>query len=66
MQSKMAATLSIDWQKGSNCLLAYFIYSTNFEINTNILNQVFLLQNEFFINTYIISQQTRHVERIML
>ena len=33
-----------------------FIYSTNFEINTNILQQVFILQNEFLINNYIISQ----------
>ena len=63
----MTAILRIDWQKGSKCLLAYFfIYSTNFVINTNILNQVFLLQNEFIINNYIISQQTRHVETIML
>ena len=38
----MTAIFSIDWQKGSNCFLAYFyIYP-----NTNILQQVFLLQNE--------------------
>ena len=43
-----------------------FIYSTNFEINTNNLHQVFLLQNELLINNYIISQQARHVETVML
>ena len=56
VQSKMAAIFSIDRQKGSNCLLDFFIYSTNFEINTNILQQVFIMQNEFLINNYIISQ----------
>ena len=64
--TKMAAILSIDWQKGSNCLSAYFYISTNIKISTNILHQVVLLKNEFLINNYIISQQTRHVETIML
>ena len=58
----MAVIFSIDRQKGR----LIFIYSTNFEINTNILHQVFLLQNEFLINNYIIYQQTRHVETLML
>ena len=62
----MAAIFNIDWHKGSNCLLAYFYIFNQLWINTSILYQVFLLQNEFLINDYIISQQTRHVETIVL
>ena len=36
--TKMAAILSIDWQKGSKCLLIYTYISTNFKISTNILH----------------------------
>ena len=53
VQSKMADILASIGKKAVTAFWVIFIYSTNFEINTNILHQVFLLQMNFSLITTI-------------
>ena len=54
--SKWPPFLALIGKRAVTAFWLIFIYSTNFEINTNILQQVFILQKKILINYYNISQ----------